>query len=411
MILRGWITFLLFAGLVPALAQANNVAGQDRIAVALLNLRLYQDSSFIKPTEINYREGETFNVLAETVREHLDNSQDQKFKWFYVSSRDGNKGWIFGDAIAVILSDDKVSEAFKPYHKQAYHFNNGFESAVLWFGQIEGHDNFSEIEVRNPLYREVYLVITAERGFSAAVPISSLSTQGSSEIERLIIEDVTGDSIPELLLEFVSRNVGSPIKQVKFEIHAFISGSLVRVFEEQMNMQWTDTKAAPIPTRAIDIESNLIRTAWIDYGDDLDTAAHIEKRAITYKTYTHHWVEGKKSYKPLYALSEVPITGRIKSPTPLFDSHLPIGQFLGLLAVTTDFVVQAISERTFEYNQKMVTEILLLIKTTDDRQGWISGSQVDIAAGEFSLPLISHLKGNTLPADAYLDALTVKGAE
>ncbi len=124
-------------------AQADTVADvilQKRSAVTVSPVRLYADSSFSKTTDNTYTEGELFEILSETVKEHFDNTETQTFKWFKVRAMNGKVGWLFGDNLAVALNESALEKPMKPWNKKEYHFDNGFEKALIWFGGVEGHD-------------------------------------------------------------------------------------------------------------------------------------------------------------------------------------------------------------------------------------------------------------------------------
>ena len=92
------ILFLL-NNLPPSLQAdtASQLILRKRAAVTVSPVRMYADSMYSKSTETVFTEGELFEIIGETTREHYDNTQNQTFKWFKVRSLTGATGWIFGE--------------------------------------------------------------------------------------------------------------------------------------------------------------------------------------------------------------------------------------------------------------------------------------------------------------------------
>ena len=113
-------------------SKASELIFKSRVATALNTVTLYTDSSYFKHSDIRFSEGELFEVLGETTLHHLDDAQNQKFKWFKIRSFSGQEGWIFGDGIAVIMESSDVNTKLKPFFKKRISLNNGFEKSVSW---------------------------------------------------------------------------------------------------------------------------------------------------------------------------------------------------------------------------------------------------------------------------------------
>ena len=82
----GWI--LLLIGHFYALAANTPIESliqTKRAAVTVSGVRLYADSTYTKPTEDIIAEGELLEIIAETQREHYDNTENQTFKWFKIN--------------------------------------------------------------------------------------------------------------------------------------------------------------------------------------------------------------------------------------------------------------------------------------------------------------------------------------
>jgi hypothetical protein len=125
-------TIVAFCGLLSLQAQSHELIFESKAATALNTVTLFSDTSLTKHSNIVYQQGALFEVLAESYLEHEDASQNQKFKWYQVKTTDGKTGWVFGDAVAVIMSEQDIDPAISSFHKKRFMFNNGFEKAVMW---------------------------------------------------------------------------------------------------------------------------------------------------------------------------------------------------------------------------------------------------------------------------------------
>jgi len=121
-----WIfVFVVFA----FSSKASDLVFKSRVATALNSVTLYPDSSYFEHSDIRFSEGDLFEVLGETTLLHLDDAQNQKFKWYKVRSLSGQEGWIFGDGIGVMMTNENIDSKLQSFHKKKISLNNGFE----WF--------------------------------------------------------------------------------------------------------------------------------------------------------------------------------------------------------------------------------------------------------------------------------------
>lgn len=234
-------------------------------ATTIAPMRLYGDSTFIKPTEKNLSEGELVEIIGETQKAYEDNSQRQKFKWYRVRTPKGDEGWLFGDNLAVLLPDAAVSEVAKPFFRRAVSFDNGFENSVIWFGQVEGRENIHKQDFMNPTYRELYLIITNDLGKSVTILIGGAEQTGKKELRRLEIFDVTGNRTPEIIMETTNLPSNSNIESRQIEIHGFQAGTLQKIFDEAMTLSFDGEMPSPALSKQIEIEGQNIRISYIDF--------------------------------------------------------------------------------------------------------------------------------------------------
>ncbi|MEM6965095.1 MAG: hypothetical protein AAF573_10030, partial [Bacteroidota bacterium] len=143
--------FLIFS-LLTVTGWASDLVFKSRVGTALNGVTMYPDSSYFDQPTQRFSEGSLFEVVGETQLEHLDDAQNQKFKWFKVKSQTGKMGWIYGDGLAVMMPSDKINATLKTFHQQKISLDNGFEKSVLWLAFIEGRDNLHDNDFLNPTY-------------------------------------------------------------------------------------------------------------------------------------------------------------------------------------------------------------------------------------------------------------------
>ena len=171
-----------------------------RVGIALSNTSTFSDSSYTSATNGFFKEGSLLTIIQETVLEHEDDAQKQLFKWYRVKAGDGSTGWVFGDALLIKEKENLIPAALKPYLYRKFRFNSGFENSMIWFGSLVGRDNFGAQMMSNN-YEESYLIITNEQARSVFIPIASISQFGESKILSFAIQELTGDQIPDFVLQ------------------------------------------------------------------------------------------------------------------------------------------------------------------------------------------------------------------
>jgi hypothetical protein len=313
--------FTLFAHWVKADSVAQIIL-QKRAAVTVSNIRLYADSTYAKSTDINFTEGELFEIIGETVREHFDNSQNQTFKWYKVRSLSGQTGWIFGDNIAIVLPERFVESSLKPFYKKEAHFDNGFEKSIVWVAAVEGHDDKHKSSAFfNPAYKEFYLVVTNERGKCSLINYANVNESVKKDVQSVHFQDVTDNSIPEIVIETTTSPTGKNLDERVLEVYSFKAGTLAKIFEERMTLTWEDDIPSPAYSKFVEIEGSIIRIASIDYivcekyslGLPTDNHPKNPERCLEYATTSYVWDKINRAFKLLYPESRTVLTGVSKS--------------------------------------------------------------------------------------------------
>ena len=137
---------------------------QGKAALVINNTRLYEDSSYLKPTLLNLKENDLVEWVSSTTNEYLDNAQNQLFKWHFVKTLSGKTGWIYGDELAIPTPILRLESKLRPYVHQKKNLGASFESAIIWFGSIEGKDVKKGKSFFNPIYKESYIVFSNDVG-------------------------------------------------------------------------------------------------------------------------------------------------------------------------------------------------------------------------------------------------------
>ena len=264
-----------------------------RVGIALSNTSTFSDSSYTSATNGFFKEGSLLTIIQETVLEHEDDAQKQLFKWYRVKAGDGSTGWVFGDALLIKEKENLIPAALKPYLYRKFRFNSGFENSMIWFGSLVGRDNFGAQMMSNN-YEESYLIITNEQARSVFIPIASISQFGESKILSFAIQELTGDQIPDFVLQNeVLDQQNRP--QHFVQLYTFQAGTLRKVFEEKLNVN-LESKAL----KHLIFEKEMIRGFYFEQENN-----HPKLYAFTY-----FWNQRNRRYEMLYP--EAPFTIRAK---------------------------------------------------------------------------------------------------
>ncbi len=304
-----FLTSFLYGQILPA-----------RPATALNKVTLYPDSTFFAHSSTFYEEGTLFEVLNETRFEYEDEAQNQKFKWYEVKTPDNKTGWIYGDGLAVIMPESEITSALKPYHLRTFNLSEELEETTVWVASIEGKDNFHEEDYLNPLYKELYLVLTSNLGKSYHIQFAGESAMGSNELRAFRLDDLTEDNVPELLFVKSNFDNGSRLENRVIEIYSFQAGSIAKVFEERMSLVYGERIPSPALYKFVEVNQKTIRIAYVDYIDCTDYSLALvsntldaqKERCLEYVTYSYVWETAQKRYVPFYEESRTYIEGQLK---------------------------------------------------------------------------------------------------
>ena len=322
--------FLLFFEKNGATAQrptpvAKPVELPENAAVTLGNVALFPDTSLSTATTEMVKEGELLTVLGTSAFEHLDKDQNQKFRWFFVKTLDGRTGWLFGDGIAVLMSDDRVPEDFRRFSKKNVPFSAGFEQSIVWFASVDGRDNLHAQDYLNPLYDEKYVVVTNQRGRSVVLRTGGASATGRTDLLLLNLVDITGDNIAEFVVETASFAPGNPLEDRELSIFSLQTGAITKIFEERLTLSTDENTPSPALFKSIELEAKSIRIEYVDFvkpenyrlHQPLDRQGGTFEQALEFATSTLEWNAKSNRFEPLYEETRLAPSGTVSSPVRL----------------------------------------------------------------------------------------------
>ncbi len=380
-------------------------------ATALNQVRLYKDSSFVEPTRIFFKEGDVFNIIDESLLQHPDADQKQKFKWYKIKSSNGDIGWIFGDGLAVFVAQQELNHIFQPFHQKKVKLSSGFENATTWIASIQGRDNFHQHDYMNPLYNEYYLVATNHRGRSVLMKCAGESARGETLIQRISCRDITGDGYEEFIIQRSTLNNGSHIEEKEVEIFSMKAGTLASIFLEHMSLAYEVNVPSPALYKFIEIENQSIRVSYIDYmpcqdySQNCETDARFKKseRCMEYVTTYYNWDKRTKTFKNLYGSATMAIQGGVwKTGTALKKE--PQNQSATISYLRKDqslTIIKHYEKYVVEQGQKKIKN-WFYVKDAEGIYGYIPAEKTGIASVEhadilnlyYSNPPLSKLTWN-----------------
>ncbi len=354
-----------------------------RPGIALSNVRFYADSSFLKPTDWQFEKGTLFQVIGETYAEHDDNAQEQTFKWYRLQSPKGLIGWIQGDAVAVIVPEQRLDPALRHLHRRQSVFTSGFEQAVIWIAAVNGHDKMHGKAYLNPPYSEIYTVITNDQWRSVFLHCGRTSQSGHTAVRSLTLEDVTGDQFPDFTLITGEAGVGSSFENKELEIFSFQAGGLSKVFSERLTLTCREGELSPAYGKSIDINAGLIRVAYAAYdpcGQSADTLPLVY--CLEYVTYTLIWDRRIAAFREMYPESRAPVTGHAKGYLAVQQLPAPNAPVAGYVTPEQLLTLEKHCEYRSGGREMPAVDYYFYIRTPAGRTGYLPAAEVAVAGLE-----------------------------
>ena len=374
-------------------SKASELIFKSRVATALNTVTLYTDSSYFKHSDIRFSEGELFEVLGETTLHHLDDAQNQKFKWFKIRSFSGQEGWIFGDGIAVIMESSDVNTKLKPFFKKRISLNNGFEKSVSWIASIGGFDNLYNSDLLSPTYHEFYIVITNEHGKSVHMNYESQSILGREFLNLFQMKDVTNDGIEDFLMETRSYSNLSDLENRTLEIFSLQSGHLKKILNERMTLNYGDDLFSPAMFKFVEVSAMSIRIEYVDYIPctkfslpyQFDKKSETQERCLEFVTYTYAWNNRKKKFVQFYQKNQNALKGIVYNPKIFLKSEPSfLSKKIENLKPNVPFTVIKHFEKVFIQNGEKKISPYLYVQSVNGNRGYIRGKVVHFLNTEHS---------------------------
>lgn len=377
-----WIfVFILFT----YSSKASDWVLKHRVATALNTVTLYPDSSFFKHSDLRFSEGDLFKVIGETTLKHLDDAQNQKFKWYKVQSLSGQEGWIFGDGIAVMMSHEDIDSQLQPFHKKKISLNNGFDKSVMWMAAIQGRDNIHDNDLLNSTYHEYYIVVTGKYGKSVHMNYESQSAMGRKTLNVFQMKDVTNDNVEDFLMETKSYSSSSDLENRTLEIFSLQSGYLKKVLEERMTLTYDDDLFSPAMFKSVEVSSSSIRVEFVDYVPcqkfslpyEFDKNSETQERCVEFVTYTFAWDNRKKQFVQFYQENRNTLKGIVVQPKIFLKSEPSfLSKKIENLSINSPFIVIKHFEKVFMQNGQKKISPYLYVQTENGNRGYIRGKVV-----------------------------------
>ncbi len=366
-------------------SKASDLVFKSRVATALNTVTLYPDSSYFEHSDIRFSEGELFEVLGETTLQHLDDAQNQKFKWYKVRSLSGQEGWIFGDGIGVIMENENIDSKLRSFQKKKISLNNGFEKSVIWIAAIRGRDNINDNDLLNPTYHEYYLVVTNEHGKSVHMNYESQSAMGRETLNLFQMKDVTNDGIADFLMETKSYSSSSDLENRTLEVFSLQSGYLKKVLEERMTLTYDDDLFSPAMFKSVEVSSTSIRVEFVDYVAckkfslpyQFDKNSETQERCMEFVTYTFAWDNRKKQFVQFYQENRNALKGIVTQPKIFLKSEPSfLSTKIEQLEPNIPFIIIKHFEKVFMQNGKKTISPYLYVQSANGNRGYIRGKVV-----------------------------------
>ena len=382
-------------------SKASDLVFKSRVATALNTVTLYPDSSYFEHSTIQFSEGELLEVLDETTLQHLDDAQNQKFKWYKVRSISGQEGWVFGDGVAVMMENGNIDPKLKSFHKKKISLNNGFEKSVIWIAAIQGRDNLHDNDLLNTTYHEYYVVVTSEHGKSVHMNYESQSAMGREVLNLFQMKDVTNDGVADFLMETKSYSSSSDLENRTLEIFSLQSGYLKKVLDERMTLTYDDDLFSPAMFKSVEVSATSIRVEYVDYVAckkfslpfPFDKNSETQERCIEFVTYTYAWDNRKKQFVQFYRENRNALKGIVYNPKiflktePSFSSKK-----IEKLEPNIPFTIIKHFEKVFMQNGKKRISPYLYVQSASGKRGYIRGKVIRFLNTEHAEVLHDYYK-------------------
>ncbi len=371
---------LLIGGLMLFLSSsAFQQLGLENMAVSVNKFILFPDSSFYNHSNIAIAEGETFELIDETHLFHEDDSQTQKFKWYEIKLKTGKTGWVFGNNIAVY--DAKATDLTDKLANKEAKLSSGFYNSKIWTASITGYD---AVAANTNPYIEKYLVFTNGSQQSRYIQVGREQVEGKSWVEDVQLVDLNSDTYQEVIIQLNSQGGMSTTVNQYLEIFTLKQDDMRSIFSEKINLGKQAKNISPINRKFFDVEDGSIRVSYIDYFDCKDSYGG---SCMEYVTYTYAWDQGTSRFETLYEPSRTsPIVKPLGNNLDLFPGP-GLNQTIGKVGTRETLKVLGQEEKYVKVGDQVTKKIYFLVKTFDDKKGFIESTNVKFVENDYSKAL------------------------
>jgi len=273
--------------------------------------------------------------------------------------------------VVVMLPDEKESKAVKGFNKKKFDFKDNFGEAAIWVGAVTGRDIVS-LNGKSPVYREEFLMITNESGQSKAIVLNSNNLFGSTHLRKMEIEDVTGDDIPEILLQRISYSKKDYYSNLNVEIHAFDKTTLVKVFEEAMNLS-SQGSDSPLKYKYLDAKPGKIRFEYM-----MPVNCSGGTKCLKHFTDTYFWNADKFMFEALRAPYRSPVKAVAKNDdVELLKMPGDDDSFISYLYRDNMMRVLREESKTIMVDGKAKQQIWFYVKGATGKLGYVSAKEIE----------------------------------
>jgi hypothetical protein len=396
---RNVLILLLLCGATIANATVFEQIKSKKMAIAMGVISLHSDTAHHTQTNSVFKDGTLFEVVGASQTLHFDKDENQKFKWYQVKTSNNQKGWIFGDALAILTPPNQLDSLSAKYLFQTNTFSSGFGEAMLWFATVEGIELKGNQYLHNPLYLEQYLVLTNETGKSISLYLSGRGLEGEQQLKSLLFQDLNGDAVQEIIVEKNALNEGRLVDNRSVEAYTFTSAGLTKIFDESLSLKVADDLPSPALYKIVELDNQLIRVSYVDFLDNNNevTIANFSNAfRLEYVTYTYGWDAASAQFKPLYSESRLPLVGYAKSNYLLYEKPSDASAKITRLVPEAELNVLQSWNETIEKNGETQLKIWLLVENKAGQKGYLSAYQVYFGDAEHATVLHDYF--NNPPA-------------
>jgi hypothetical protein len=357
------LIILFWSCVLSSIGQAK-FSVDSKSGVILNKTPFFPDSTFFKHTNEVLHTGDIVKVLGQTKVMKEDQEQSQAFHWYNVQKEDGNKGWVYGDALALPLPPRMLDDSLRKWNGKREEINGDLYN--VWFAQIKGKDLPDSKNKLSYDYSEMYLVFTNSVKKSFWVNIFNEGVQGKENTLSISIKNVLGKNQKGLVLSKTNKVRGRAELNLGLEIYSLSNMGAAKVLEEPLGSFLPSEIPSPLQVKNADIESGMIRFSWLERDPESN------KNGVWFATNTYSWNKQDGVFKLLYPTSFVQVEVYANEvQLPFYDS-IESENIKGAFKKGETLIIEDIQEEGFS-NEKTFR---IQCRNKSNQQGWVELKKV-----------------------------------